>query len=142
VPVRVSFSLFAVSTALSVATTLCSVNNTLADDSCMTIPGSQTEPGTHWYYHVDRATNQQCWYSKRLQRKTSTTTGSGLSGLSGKKEFTQARLKPEAAATVLPLDAARREVLFRQFLEWHERQLVGAELETLLGHQEEEPFTR
>jgi hypothetical protein len=31
-------------------------------DECKTKPGSATPPGTHWYYRVNRAHNQHCWY--------------------------------------------------------------------------------
>ena len=31
-------------------------------DECRTKPGSATPPGTHWYYRVNRAHNQHCWY--------------------------------------------------------------------------------
>jgi hypothetical protein len=140
-PIRDLFWLSAASTTLAALTTCGSISSALAENSCVTSPGLQTEPGAHWYYHVDRATNRQCWYSKRLQRKTS-TTGSAVSALSGEKEMAQTLPKREKAAIVPPLDATAREVLFRQFLEWRERQLVGTEFQTFLGHQEEEPFSQ
>jgi hypothetical protein len=31
-------------------------------DECKTRPSSATPPGTHWYYRVNRAHNQHCWY--------------------------------------------------------------------------------
>jgi hypothetical protein len=31
-------------------------------DECKTRPGSATPAGTHWYYRVNRAHNQHCWY--------------------------------------------------------------------------------
>ena len=33
-----------------------------AVDQCKTKPGLLVAKGTHWYYHLDRATKRQCWY--------------------------------------------------------------------------------
>jgi hypothetical protein len=35
---------------------------TLAADDCLTEPNRPTTQGSHWYYHVDRASNRKCWY--------------------------------------------------------------------------------
>lgn len=47
------------------ATAALMVQSTLVEatvDECKTKPGSATPPGTHWYYRVNRASNQHCWY--------------------------------------------------------------------------------
>ncbi len=31
-------------------------------DDCLAGPNAPSPPGMHWYYHVDRATQRQCWY--------------------------------------------------------------------------------
>jgi hypothetical protein len=31
-------------------------------DDCLSKPNAPSPPGTHWYYHVDRATHRECWY--------------------------------------------------------------------------------
>jgi hypothetical protein len=36
-----------------------------AAGSCLVQPGRQAEPGSHWYYRVDRTSQQKCWYLKR-----------------------------------------------------------------------------
>jgi len=36
-----------------------------AAGNCLANPGRQAEPGSHWYYRIDRATQQKCWYLKR-----------------------------------------------------------------------------
>jgi hypothetical protein len=132
-----------------------SMSSALAMDSCVTSPGSETEPGTHWYYRVDRATNQQCWYSKRLQGITSNKGSADSAASTARKAKTElvrrrppvtvessvgskndiARTPPrqEEGSTVLPIDVTEREVLFRQFLEWYQRELVGTELQTFFG---------
>jgi hypothetical protein len=33
-----------------------------AGDMCRTSPGTTAPQGLHWYYHIDRATKQHCWY--------------------------------------------------------------------------------
>jgi hypothetical protein len=33
-----------------------------AAEECMTKPGTAAPQGSHWYYHLDRANNRQCWY--------------------------------------------------------------------------------
>jgi hypothetical protein len=33
-----------------------------ATDNCVTKPGSEALPGSHWYFHFDRANHRQCWY--------------------------------------------------------------------------------
>jgi hypothetical protein len=32
-----------------------------AADECIAAPNSPTPEGSHWYYHVDRATGRKCW---------------------------------------------------------------------------------
>lgn len=47
------------------ATAALMVQSTLVEatvDECKIQPGSATPPGTHWYYRVNRAHNQHCWY--------------------------------------------------------------------------------
>jgi hypothetical protein len=134
-----------------------SISSALAKESCVTTPGSETEPGTHWYYRVDRATNRQCWYSKRLQG-TTPAKGSTESALSrnaktgpvrrrtpvtvessvDKRDIPRTPPRQEKGSTVLPVDVTERDVLFRQFLEWYQRELVGTELQNFLGHRQEE----
>jgi hypothetical protein len=31
-------------------------------EECLTKPGAAGPSGSHWYYHIDRATKRQCWY--------------------------------------------------------------------------------
>ena len=33
-----------------------------AGDMCRSSPGASAPQGMHWYYHIDRATKQHCWY--------------------------------------------------------------------------------
>jgi hypothetical protein len=33
---------------------------------CLSAPNAQSGPGTHWRYRINHATNQRCWYLKRV----------------------------------------------------------------------------
>jgi hypothetical protein len=33
-----------------------------AADDCLTAPNRAPAPGSHWYYHLDRASDRKCWY--------------------------------------------------------------------------------
>jgi hypothetical protein len=35
---------------------------THAADDCLTAPNRAPAPGSHWYYHIDRASDRKCWY--------------------------------------------------------------------------------
>jgi hypothetical protein len=38
-----------------------------ADAACLAQPDRQAAPGGHWYYRLDRETQQRCWYLKQSQ---------------------------------------------------------------------------
>jgi hypothetical protein len=40
-----------------------------AADDCLAKPNAAAPDGSHWYYHVDRATGRQCWYLGSAGRK-------------------------------------------------------------------------
>ena len=48
-------------------------------DDCLTAPNSPAPQGSHWYYHLDRATQRKCWYVRApgqpAQQATAATTG-------------------------------------------------------------------
>jgi hypothetical protein len=48
---------------------------------CLTAPNSPTPKGSHWYYHLNRATQQKCWYvrssEKPPQHATAQTSSTG-----------------------------------------------------------------
>jgi len=41
-----------------------SLSTTASAAECLGAPNAQSGPGTHWYYRIDRTTNQRCWYLK------------------------------------------------------------------------------
>jgi len=135
------FGLLTTGTTLIATASLVSMSSALSGDSCVPVPGQQTEPGTHWYYRVDRATNRHCWYLKRLEGQASTPEPA-VSSPSDSKEMPQVLSKPEKAATPLPLDPAMRETLFRQFVEWRHKNLVEAQIRDFLHQPEEKASAR
>jgi hypothetical protein len=48
---------------------------------CLTAPNSPAPKGSHWYYHLNRATQQKCWYvrssEKTPREATAQTTSTG-----------------------------------------------------------------
>ena len=53
-----------------------------AADDCVTEPKGQTLPGQHWFYRMDRGTQQRCWYlrdtdAKAPDAKASTADATG-----------------------------------------------------------------
>ena len=74
-----SFTRFALVllTIISIVTAAAPIDHARADD-CLAAPNSTAPKGSHWYYHLNRATQQKCWYvrstEKRPQGVTSQTT--------------------------------------------------------------------
>jgi hypothetical protein len=84
-------------------------------ETCLSQPEGAAAPGSRWYYHVDAATQRHCWYQKQL--------GAAPSPAHAAK--TSRAQAPDSAdskhrARSLPLTAAGRETLFRQFQQWRE----------------------
>jgi hypothetical protein len=44
--------------------------NTARADDCLTGPNSPAPEGSHWYYHIDRATQRKCWYVRATDQPT------------------------------------------------------------------------
>jgi len=42
--------------------------DTKTADACLSGPKGTAPAGSHWYYHLDRATRKQCWYSHSWSR--------------------------------------------------------------------------
>ncbi len=76
-----------------------------ASDQCHAAPSSSTPPGSHWYYRIDRANNQRCWYLD-------------AAGLQVRSHAIEAASHPvsshPAAEAALPQAASARPALARQ----------------------------
>jgi len=44
--------------------------NTARADDCLAEPNSPAPEGSHWYYHMDRATQRKCWYVRATDQST------------------------------------------------------------------------
>jgi hypothetical protein len=44
--------------------------NTARADDCLTAPNAPAPPGSHWYYHMDRANQRKCWYVRATDQPT------------------------------------------------------------------------
>jgi hypothetical protein len=38
-------------------------------DDCLAAPNSPAPKGSHWFYHLNRATQQKCWYVRPVERQ-------------------------------------------------------------------------
>jgi hypothetical protein len=107
------FSLFALVllTIISIVPTAAPFDFARADD-CLAAPNSTAPKGSHWYYHLNRATQQKCWYvrssEKRPQgvtaRTMSTTaampsTNGAQAGSTGPREIDSSARQPEPVVT-------------------------------------------
>jgi hypothetical protein len=140
------------SAILAVGTLGSTTNSVRAEDTCATSPG-QSDPGTHWYYRVDRLSNQHCWYVKKVGTDRLSVASANANGLSAgtklsrvhqgdashktaslqspprvdnqSKDSDSNKIRAQyKPTTTMPLDPAARDTLFRQFLEWRQQQLV------------------
>jgi hypothetical protein len=54
--------------------------NTARADDCLTAPNSPAPEGSHWYYHIDRATQQKCWHVRATDQPAEQTTPDASDG--------------------------------------------------------------
>jgi hypothetical protein len=43
--------------------------NTARADDCLAQPDSSAPEGSHWYFHIDRATQRKCWYLRSADQQ-------------------------------------------------------------------------
>jgi hypothetical protein len=56
--------------------------NAARADDCLTAPDSPAPEGSHWYYHVDRATQHKCWHVRVTDQPAEQTTAPAASDAS------------------------------------------------------------
>jgi hypothetical protein len=59
-PTRMTF--FVPATLAICLATVCLTAPASHADDCLSKPNAPSPQGSHWYYHVDRATHRECWY--------------------------------------------------------------------------------
>lgn len=67
--VRILIPISTVSLAALLVILVMLVHPSQAADDCLAKPNAAAPDGSHWYYHVDRATGRQCWYLGSAGRK-------------------------------------------------------------------------
>lgn len=81
---------------------------------CRPAPGDDTPAGQHWYYRLDHATGQKCWYLRKASPVRSTAPSKPA------RAARPAAKKPARVAE--PLSKNSKEALFQEFLEWQKTQ--------------------
>ena len=83
-----------------------------AADDCLSKPKGLAPEGSHWYYHIDRASKRHCWYlgdqREKLSRAKPQNTAPVADPASPQKETATQRPVADAHA-VLPLPQTRVE---------------------------------
>jgi hypothetical protein len=52
-----------------------------AAENCISEPNAAAPEGSHWYYHMDRATQQKCWHLKSEDIKKRPRTQQAAAGM-------------------------------------------------------------
>src|SRR5882724_9921096 len=68
-----------------------------AADSCLSGPKGAAPAGSHWYYHLDRATRKQCWYLGEAKNKTARTVAAPQPAAPAADDATAADATPSQA---------------------------------------------
>src|SRR5262245_10606703 len=80
-----------------------SLNITANAAECLAAPNAQSRPGTHWYYRIDQATQQRCWYLKdepsRPLPASEIPTGSGRPRAGSEPASSPASTESESSIT-------------------------------------------
>lgn len=85
-----------VALALAFAVAIPTAGPARARADCLATPNSQSPPGSHWYYHIDRAKGLKCWYVGPQDRKFQ---GQLEQGTAPRVQPTQEWLAPLKSAT-------------------------------------------
>jgi len=108
--------------ALVIALVFCMAGSALAAD-CRAAPGDAAPSGQHWFYRLDRATGQQCWYLRNAAPVRAAEPSKPVRAT----EPSPAVRASRRAATKPARDAARmsessKDALFQEFQEWQKGQ--------------------
>jgi hypothetical protein len=90
---------------------------------CRAAPGDAAPAGQHWYYRLDRATGQQCWYLRKAAPVRAAEPSKPVRAAEPSPPVRASR----RAATKPAREAARmkessKEALFEEFQEWRKGQ--------------------
>ena len=94
---------------LSVALTTFPFKSAHADD-CLAAPNAAAPPGSHWYYHLNRATQQKCWYVRAAGTQAQHATAKTDAG-DGAPPSIRGSLGAPTAAHAIAQDRAKRSLV-------------------------------
>jgi hypothetical protein len=94
-------SLALVATLLVLAAGIGARTNTVRADDCLTAPNSSAPDGSHWYYHIDRATQRKCWHVRATDQPAEQTAAPAASDASAVAPT--AALKKPATSSGAPM---------------------------------------
>jgi len=100
---RPTGSLALVATLLMCGAGIGTPTNTARADDCLAAPNSPAPQGSHWYYHIDRATQSKCWYVRAADQPAEQAAASDASAA------TLAPKKPASAG--VPVSSPRIKIL-------------------------------
>jgi hypothetical protein len=68
-----------VATLLAWSVSVGALTITARADDCLPEPNSSAPAGSHWYYHMDRATQRKCWYVRATDQPAEPATAQATS---------------------------------------------------------------
>jgi len=98
---------------------------------CLAAPNAVVQPGTHWYYRLDRVQHRKCWHvraaspqSRRTPAETTAVVPETVPAQTTPATGQPAAIRPKGMT--LPqgggnMSQKEREELYAQFLEWVRR---------------------
>jgi hypothetical protein len=98
---RQTASLAPVASLLILAVGIGVLTNTARADDCLTAPNSPAPEGSHWYYHIDRATQGKCWHVRATDQPAEQTAAPTASDASADAS-TAAPRKPATSSNPPP----------------------------------------
>ncbi|HZE47379.1 MAG TPA: hypothetical protein VE087_10905, partial [Xanthobacteraceae bacterium] len=102
--------------------------DTKTADACLSGPKGTAPAGSHWYYHLDRATRKQCWYLGEAKNKTARTVAAPQPAAPAADDATAADATPSQAQPQ-PQTAMRKSVANAR-AEWPSPQAAAAPVTT------------
>lgn len=108
--------------ALVIALVFSMTGSTLAAD-CRAAPGDAAPAGQHWFYRLDRATGQQCWYLRKAAPvRTSEPSKVVRAAEPSKPVRVSRRAAAKPARDPARMSESSKEALFQEFLDWQKSQ--------------------
>jgi len=86
---------------------ICGSTDMARADDCTTAPNSAAPQGSHWYYHIDRASQRKCWYlrasGQSAPQAAAQPTSEAASGMPVNSTPAQSAPTPAAPSAVAPM---------------------------------------